>query len=234
MASPNRNQKVISADERDKISEGTRKKRESDATSKVAIQKAQEKLFEESKANLPALIESRLQALSNALANELDGYMGLQSAKIHKLIAYQGLARVKGNGYSAIELEYVRQGYEDVVAKINEIQLYVPSKESFCSYAGFSTMTYNNYMASPDADKRESMQKVDDYIKNMMLDSSKMRRTDAATSIFVAKASHGMVEQQAPIVVEYRQDADVNAIQKRIEAIKQGKYIDAVMTEKEK
>jgi len=72
---------------------------------------------------------------------------------------------------------------------------------------------------------------IDDYIKQMLLDSSKMRKTDAATSIFVAKAEHQMTEAVNPQLINYNNQVSLESVNSLIDRIK-GKVIEADFKEK--
>jgi len=229
MPNPNNNQKKISEDEREKISEGTRKKREKLAETKEAIEQAEIEIFEREKANLPSLLESRLQVIETALVKELEDYQGLKSALIHEVIASS-----HKNTYKAKELEIVIEAYKKMITMINKNQLYVPTLASFCSFAGFSTITFeHSYLQSPDEDKRNTAQMIKDYVSDMTLDAGKMRRTDASVTIHESKAILKNVEAQAPQIIQYTQNVDPNAILEKVNQIRQG-VIDAEYKEKEK
>jgi predicted Fe-S protein YdhL (DUF1289 family) len=186
---PNNNQKVISKGERDKILEGAKIKKEVDSKDKMTIKQAEKAIFEKDKLNLPQLLEQRLNEIETVLENELKDIVGLKSARIHQLISRQSLLNTSSMmGYSAKEMFIVYQSYQQLVEKINKFTLFIPSQKNFCAFAGFSTLTYKNWLQNSDEEKRNVMQMIDDYISDMLLDASKMRKSDAATSIFVAKA----------------------------------------------
>lgn len=127
----------------------------------------------------------------------------------------------------------VLEAYTKMITMINKTQLYVPSIAGFCSFAGFSTTTFeHNYLQSPDEDKRNSAQMVKDYITNMMLDAGKMRRTDASVTIHESKAILKNVEAQAPQIIQYSQNVDPLSILEKVNRIT-GKFVEADYKEKE-
>lgn len=233
MANPNNNQKRIPPKEREAINEGISKKAEQNEFDKLSIRQAELKIFERAKENLPIVLEERINEIELALSEELKNEKGLVSARIHQLISRQ--TSYSGNnmiGYSPKELFIVFNAYKELVEKINRHHLFVPSVKNFCAFAGFSSITYKNHLQSTDDEKRNVAQMVDDYISDMLLDASKMRRTDAATSIFVAKAEHQMAEAVNPITVQHQGQINLDQVFNRIDQIKKGNIIDGEFKEK--
>lgn len=235
MAKVNNNQKTVPKDEREKMEEGAKLKKEENAKNKLTIKQAEQAIFEREKENLPQVLEQRLNELETVLERELEDVKGLKSATIHKLISRQSLLSTSSMiGYSPKELMIVYQAYQQVVEKINKFTLFIPSKKNFCAFAGFSTNTFDNYLQSPDEEKRNVAKMIDDYISDLMLDSSVMRKTDASTSIFRAKAEHGMAEAVNPQVVHHTGQVNLDQVFSRIEQIKKGEVVDAEFKEKNK
>lgn len=232
---PSRNQKVMSEEEKDIIRQNSVKKQENINRDKMTIRQVEAKLFEEEKKNLPQLLDEKINEIVNVLEAELDEMSGLKSARIHQLISRQTYQVNQGFvGYSAKELYIVFNAYKDLVDKINRHHLFVPSIKNFCSFAGFSSITYKNYLQSPDEEKRNVAQMIDDYISDMLLDASKMRKTDASTSIFVAKAEHQMAEAVNPTIIQHTGQVNLDQVFSRINEIKKGNVIDAEFNEKDK
>lgn len=229
----NKNQKSIPPSEREKILEGANRQKEQNSKDKYAIKKAEKQLFDKEKENLPQLIEQRLNELETVLEKELEDVVGLKAPRIHSLISRQSLVTTSSLiGYSPKELFVVYQGYMKLVEMINKFTMYVPSIKSFCAFAGFSTVTFKNYLQSPDEEKRNVAQMIDDYISDMLLDASKMRKTDASTSIFVAKSEHGMTEAVNPQAIQHTTQVDIKSILDRVADIRNGKVVDAEFKEK--
>ena len=84
--------------------------------------------------------------------------------------------------------------------------------------------------------RREVMNRIDDYIVDTSLHLSVQKKTDNYTTVFRAKAQHGMVEQSAPIIVEHRTAPDRNEMLDKISGIREkygiGKVVDADFKEK--
>lgn len=225
----------MSQDEKDKMVEGNSERREKDNKDKLSIKRAEQEIFNREKDNLPLVLKQRLEVIETALEKELADVNGLKSARIHQLISRQAYYSISSTtGYSAQELFIVFQVYQDVIDKINQKVLFIPSQKNFCSFAGFSTNTYKNYLQSPDDDKRNVMQMVDDYISDLIIDASKMRKTDNSSSIFELKALHQMAEAVNPQVINLGGQINVDQVLDRIAQIKQGNVIDADFKEKGK
>ena len=230
----NKNQKKMTDYEKQKLKEGAAKDKELKEEQKLTIKQAEQMIFNREKENLPQVLEQRLNEIEKVLEEELDGIVGLKSARIHQLISRQTYLTTSSMvGYSPKELFVVYQAYQQLVEKINRITLFIPSMKSFCSFAGISTMTFKNYLQSPDEEKRNVAQMIDDYISDMLLDASKMRKTDASTSIFVAKSEHGMTEAVNPMTIQATTQVSVDQVLARINEIKKGNVVDAEFKEKD-
>lgn len=224
---PNANQKIMSSEEKDIIRANNARRKEDNADSAQAIRKAEVAVFEKEKENLPTLIERRKNELASALESELKP-KGLTAPTIYRLLSWQGAPNTS-RGYSGTELMIAKEGYQIAIEMINEKVHYVPSISSFCNYVGISSALYKNYMASPNEPIRNAILMIDDYIKGVMLDAATTRNTDNMTSVFRAKAEHGMTEANAPQIIEYKSSIDVQEIRDKI---KNMRVIDADYKEK--
>ena len=235
MANVSRNQKVMKDDEKEKLKEGDINKREKIKEDKETVKQAELRIFEQSKVNLPTLLKQRLEVIETAIATELKEFSGLKETRIHQLISRQAYYSTNANvGYTPTELMIVFEAYKEVIVKVNEIVLFVPSMSNFCAYAGFSTITFKNNLVSPDDDKRNAYNMINDYIIEMTLSASKMRKTDASSSIFELKSVHQMSEATQAQVITVNHIEDYGAIANRINEIrKQSKVVDADYQEKE-
>ena len=90
---------------------------------------------------------------------------------------------------------------------------------------GISTATYNQYLLGYDEEKAEIMVQIDDYIKETMLTLAQLGEIREVSTIFRGKASHGMVEANAPQIIEHREVVDVGTIRKMIDDVKKGKTL---------
>ena len=236
MAKPSANQKEIPKEEREKIQQGAKIKRTKNAEDKLTVKEIERALFEQEKQNLPAILENKMNFIIDRIAEEAvnQGVKGLNSARIHELLGRQTYMSATSNvGYSAKELFIALDAYKRLVSNLNRHILFVPSKANFVAFIGLTVATYNAYLQSPDDEKRNVMNMIDDYIKDMNLDSSKMRRTDAQTTIFEMKSIHGMVEASTPVQVVHSGQVDLGQVMERINQIKKGNVVDAEYKEKD-
>ena len=146
------------------------------------------------------------------------------------------LSQKNANGlspkYSNAELSILVDYYKQFVTQINKVQTFIPSIPNFCGFAGISTNQYKMWKMSDDEERREIMQKIDDYIADIMLTSAQEGEIKEVTTIFRAHAEHGMVEPTAPVVIQHKSEVNVNDIMKQIEAVNQGKSLKAIESEK--
>lgn len=146
------------------------------------------------------------------------------------------LSQKNANGlspkYSNTELSILADYYKQFVAQINKMQRFIPSIPNFCGFAGITTTQYKNWKMSDDSERREIMQRIDDYIADIMLTSAQEGEIKEVTTIFRAHAEHGMVEPTAPVVIQHKSEVNVNDIMKQIEAVRNGKSLKDITLEK--
>ena len=176
--------------------------------------------------NLKETMEQRLYDLIYKLKHVGEG-RNLSTIELKSLISQRnsvGLSPKYNNTELAILFDY----YKQFIEKINETQRYLPTKKNFCSFAGISSTSYDNWRQSEDSERREIMQMIDDYITDIMLTSAQDGEIKEISTIFRSKAEHGLVEAQAPIVFEHKSSANINDIMRQIEAVKQGKSLKTI------
>ena len=130
--------------------------------------------------------------------------------------------------YSTTELAILFDYYKQFIQEINKKTSYIPTKEDFCSFIGISTHLYNDWKRSDDRERREIMQKIDDYLVDIHLTMAQRGDVKEITSIFRAKAEFGLVEAQAPTVVKHEMESDMKQILANIDAINQGKSLKTI------
>ena len=64
------------------------------------------------------------------------------------------------------------------------------------------------------------MQIIDDYILGNILTSAQVGQLEKITSIFSAKAQHGLVEATTPVVIKHEKEMDIETIKKKMSEIK--------------
>lgn len=175
----------------------------------------------EYKDNLKEHLEQRLFDLAYKLKH-VDN--SLSVIKIKSMISERNITG-QSYKYNNTELSILFDYYKQFIEKINEVQRYLPTKKDFCSFAGISSNTYDNYKQSEDSERRELIQKIDDYITDLQLTSAQNGEIKEISTIYRTKSEHGMVEATAPIVIEHKSEVNVNDIMKQIEAVNKGRSL---------
>lgn len=152
---------------------------------------------------------------------------GLSTAEVSEILRCK--SKVYGmTKYSAEELSIAFDYYRKFIIEINKETLYPPTKKSFCGFIGISSQTFDKYKISDDDRLREVTNMIDDYVTDSNLTLAQKREIDNVTTIFRSKAEHGMIEAQAPIVVEHKAITDTDKIKAQIEAVKHGKSLKTI------
>lgn len=180
--------------------------------------------------NLKEKLEDGLYDLINKL-NHVDS--SLSTIELRNLLSRKTVIGVPPK-YSNTELGILFDYYKQYIEQINKIQTFLPTKKNFCSFAGISSYTYDNYMQSDDAERREIMQIIDDYITDINLTSAQNGEIKEVTTIFRSKAEHGLVEATAPVVIEHKSETNMDTILKQIQAVNQGKSLKAIELHQDK
>lgn len=130
--------------------------------------------------------------------------------------------------YSNTELAILFNYYKEFIQEINKKTKYLPSKQNFCSFIGISTRIFDMYKQSDDAERREIIQQIEDYITDIMLTSAQNGEVKEISTMFRTKAEHGYVEASAPIVIEHKSDVNIDDIKKQIEAVNKGRSLKTI------
>lgn len=128
--------------------------------------------------------------------------------------------------YSTEELYLLFEYYQQYIEKINEYETFPPTQKNFCGFVGISTITYNNYRESDEADKREIMEKIDNYITDTQLALAQIGKIKEVSTIYRTKAENKMIEAQAPIVHRSEVSVDLDAMMSQVRALKSGQAIE--------
>ena len=225
---PKRNQKVMTDEEQAIVQKGREKKARELIKEKELDEEVKLELIKKDKENLPQVLEQRTNELALALSDRSD----IPYQTVYNIIAKKTLCATK-NSYSNDELNIALNEFRNVVSMITETQPYFnPSINLFCAYLGISTATYKSWLQSTDETRREVIQMIDDYISDTNLTLSQQRKLDNFTTVFRAEAQHGIVRQQANVVIEHKSAVDLDEIHDRILQIRKGKVVDADFKEK--
>ena len=231
---PKRNQKVMSEEELETIKDGRTKRQSKDKHDIELIEKKKIEIAKQESKKLPAILQEKTSELAELIAD--DEVLQIPYQRIIALISSNHNMSVKVS-YTNDELNIAFNEFRLLLAKLSEkMPNMTPSIEMFCAYIGISTGTYKSWRNSSDEMRREVMNRIDDYIVDTSLHLSVQKKTDNYTTVFRAKAQHGMVEQSAPIIVEHRTAPDRNEMLDKISGIREkygiGKVVDADFKEK--
>lgn len=224
----------MSEEELSTIKEGKTKKIERDKHDIELIEKKKIEIAKQESKKLPAILQEKTSELAELIAD--DEVLQIPYQRIIALISSNHNMSVKVS-YTNDELNIAFNEFRLLLAKLSEkMPNMTPSIEMFCAYIGISTGTYKSWRNSSDEMRREVMNRIDDYIVDTSLHLSVQKKTDNYTTVFRAKAQHGMVEQSAPIIVEHRTAPDRNEMLDKISGIREkygiGKVVDADFKEK--
>ena len=198
--------------------------------SKELINEIQEKTKE---ILLPS-IYNKMKSVAELIKEKVSDNNGLTVSQILPLItkrSREDIACIQNKTFTSYELGEALNIYIDMIAEINKICKFPPSKGSFCALLGITRKTYDNYLCDPD--KVDVMGLIDDYITTSVLTSAQLRELDSITSMFSLKSQHGFVEAQAPMVIEHKKTTDIDTINAQLQALKGNKIIEANYEENE-
>lgn len=191
---------------------------------------------EETKDLLLPSIRNKMNEVAEVIKEKVSQNNGLTVSQILPLITKRStsdIAIIQNKSYTSYELGEALNIYMEMIAKINTICKYPPSKGSFCALLGISRKTYDNYMVDPE--KMDIMGLIDDYITTSVLTSAQLGELREISSMFTLKSQHGFVEASAPVIIEYKKETNIEEIQNQLNALKkEGTIIDAEYEEVEK
>ena len=179
-------------------------------------------------------IHKKMESVAELIKEKVSNNNGLTVSQILPLItkrSREDIACIQNKSYTPYELGEALNIYIDMIAEINKICKFPPSKGSFCALLGITRKTYDNYLCDPE--KIDVMGLIDDYITTTALTSAQLRELDSITTMFSLKAQHGFVEAQAPMVIEHKKTTDIDTINAQLEALKGNKIIEADYEESE-
>lgn len=191
-------------------------------------QEIAKKIQQETKNILLPTVKNKMEQVSKLISDKLSNNNGLTASQILPLITRRStsdIATIQNKSYTAYELGEALNVYMDMIAKINQVCKFPPSKGTFCALLGISRKTYDNYMVDPE--KVDIMGIIDDYITTSVLTSAQLGELREISSMFTLKTQHGFIEAQAPMVIEHKKTTDIEAINAQLEALKGNKIIEA-------
>lgn len=191
-------------------------------------QELAKKIQEETKELLLPTVRNKMNKVAEVIQEKVSDNNGLTISQILPLItkrSTEDIATIQNKSYTSYELGEALNIYMEMVAEINKICKFPPSKGSFCALLGISRKTYDNYMCDPE--KIDIMGIIDDYITTSVLTSAQLGELREISSMFTLKSQHGFVEAQAPMVIEHKQTIDEADIRKQLDALKRDNIIEA-------
>lgn len=191
-------------------------------------QEIAKKIQKETKDILLPTVKNKMEQVSRLISDKLSNNNGLTASQILPLITRRStsdIATIQNKSYTSYELGEALNVYMDMIAKINQVCKFPPSKGTFCALLGISRKTYDNYMVDPE--KVDIMGIIDDYITTSVLTSAQLGELREISSMFTLKTQHGFIEAQAPMVIEHKKTTDIEAINAQLEALKGNKIIEA-------
>ena len=194
----------------------------------IAKQELVKKVQEETKDLLLPSIRNKMNEVAEVIKEKVSNNNGLTISQILPLITKRStsdIATIQNKTYTSYELGEALNIYMEMIAKINTICKFPPSKGSLCALLGISRKTYDNYMVDPD--KIDIMGIIDDYITTSVLTSAQLGELREISSMFTLKSQHGFVEASAPVVIEHKKDIPIDDIQKQLQALKRENIIEA-------
>ena len=181
---------------------------------------------EETKDLLLPTIKNKMETVAEVIKEKVSQNNGLTVSQILPLITNRSvsdIATIQNKSYTPYELGEALNIYMEMVAKINTICKFPPSKGTFCALLGISRKTYDNYMVDPN--KMDIMGIIDDYITTSVLTSAQLGELREISSMFTLKSQHGFVEASTPIVIEHKKETNIDDINRQLEALKRDNII---------
>lgn len=200
----------------------------------IKKQELVKKIQEETQELLLPTLKNKMEEVAKVIQEKVSHNSGLTISQILPLItkrSTQDIAIIQNKSYTSYELGEALNVYMEMVAKINQVCKFPPSKGSFCALLGISRKTYDNYMCDPE--KIDIMGIIDDYITTSVLTSAQLGELREISSMFTLKTQHGFVEAQAPMVIEHKKTADIDEINAQLNALKGKKIIEGEIEENE-
>ena len=182
----------------------------------------------EYKQNLREYLDEGLKELVKKLD---ENSRALNPVKIYSYIRNRN-ARGMTPTYSVEELYLLFEYYQQYIEKINEYETFPPTQKNFCGFVGISATAYNNYRESDEADRREIMEKIDNYITDTQLALAQTGKIKEVSTIYRTQAENKMIEAQAPIVFKNEMKVDLDEIMSQVKALKTGQAIELKPNEK--
>lgn len=92
------------------------------------------------------------------------------------------------------EVIYCFRIYQSLMSKINRHTFFLPTKENFCMFMGWTSRTYQRMMIDSSDEVKEAMEVVNDYLVESMLSAGMQGKTSATLTKFRSQVAgeHGL------------------------------------------
>lgn len=221
--------KKFSDEHKKNLLKSNRANREKEQMNKQELVK---QVQEDTKNMLLPTIKEKMNEVAEIIQEKVSNNNGLTISQILPLITKRStsdIATIQNKTYTPYELGEALNIYMEMIAKINTICKFPPSKGSFCALLGISRKTYDNYMCDPE--KIDIMGIIDDYITTSVLTSAQLGELREISSMFTLKSQHGFIEASAPVIIEHKKEVPVDDIKAQLQALKRDNIIDGEYTE---
>lgn len=142
--------------------------------------------------------------------------------------------------YNAEKLAIVFELYMDILTNVNiYIGEFIPNISSFCTFAGITTSTFNNYKRSADIDMRTICEKINDYCFNSNVSLAQKGNVSEKSTIYRMKVEQDKSEKAEPQIHIHANDLDLGMVKDRLKELEdfnrnKEKYVKVESKEKGK
>ena len=197
-------------------------------------QKLVRQIQDETKNKLLPTLQEKTKQATNYIVELLQekGESNVNNIQIMSIIAQRSMLDIVNCGnisYTPQEIMIGFNLYLDMINRINEIKKFPPTVESFAIFMGISRSTYNNWLVDPD--KKDTMDYIHSYLLGVLSTGGLTGEVREISAMYQQKVM-GKVEAQQPITVKHEVTANVDDIQKQLQALKKDKIIEAEYDEK--
>lgn len=183
----------------------------------------------ETKETLLPAIQKKMNDVVDFVVNTIGEKEGnMNSNQIMSLLARKSLSEIAMSSYNVSytpqEIAVAFNIYLDMIDKINQVKKFPPTIHSFTTLLGITSETFENWKVDPE--KREIANYINSYFIGAINTSTLIKEVEVIAGIYTTKTM-GLIEKQAPVVVEHKKTTDVDDIQRQLEALKRDNVIEA-------
>lgn len=159
-------------------------------------------IIEEQKKHIPKYLKARRKQFAKEIErykeDKINGDMVVYSDRALPLMdvtenAFRPLINFNGHipTYSDAELCILYDYFKECSVELNKTELFVPTKEYFCSLLGISTRTFNSFKESNSMVRRELADRVEDFCANITTQAGLQKRVSEYVATFTMKSALG-------------------------------------------